>query len=52
MRRLIGVMIKFLQIIDELELKDIPLRGRQYIWKVGLNNGRMARLDRFLITND
>ena len=52
MRRLIGVMIKFLQIIDELELKDIPFRGGQYTWKAGLNNSRMARLDRFLITND
>ena len=45
-------MREFLQIIDELELKDIPLRGGQYTWKGGLNNSRMARLDRFLITDD
>ena len=45
-------MRKFLQIIDELELKDTPLNGGQYTWKGGLNNRRMARLDRFLITDD
>ena len=50
--RLTSVMRKFSQIIDELELKDTPLSGGQYTWKGGLNNRRMARLDRFLITDD
>ena len=45
-------MRKFLQIIDELELKDTSLSGGQYTWKGGLNNRRMARLDRFLIRDD
>ena len=42
----------FSEVIGELELKDIPLQGGQYTWKGGLNNRRMARLDRFLITDD
>ena len=45
-------MRKFSQIIDELELKDTLLSGGQYTWKGGLNNRRMTRLDRFLITDD
>ena len=45
-------MKKFSQTIDELELKDTLLSGGQYTWKGGLNNKRMARLDRFLITDD
>ena len=45
-------MRRFSQVIDELELKDIPLDGGQYTWKGGLNNRRMARLERFLITDD
>ena len=42
----------FSQIIDELELKDFPLKGGPFTWRGGLNNQRMARLDRFLVTDD
>ena len=45
-------MRKFSQIIDELELKDTLLREGHTHGKGDLNNRRMARLDRFLITND
>ena len=45
-------MRRFSKIIEELELKDLPIQGGQYTWKGGLNNQRMARLDRFLITDD
>ena len=38
--------------IDELELKDLPLQGSPYTWKERLNNQRMARLDRRLVTDD
>ena len=50
--RIMGPMRRFSQIIDELELKDLPLHEGSYTWKGGHNNHRMARLDRFLITND
>ena len=51
-RRIMSSMRRFSQMIDELELKDLPLQGGMYTWKGGLNNQRMARLDRYLITND
>ena len=38
--------------MDELELKDILVQGGFFTWKRGLNNGRMARLDKFLITEE
>ena len=44
-------MRKFSQIIDELELKDLPLKGGSFTWRGGSNNQRMARLDRFLSTD-
>ena len=47
-----GVMRRFFQIIDELELKDLPHQGGVYTWIGGPGNQRMARLDIFLITND
>ena len=47
-----GTMRRFSQIIDELELKDLPLQGGVFTWTGGLGNQRMARLDKFLITND
>ena len=45
-------MRRFSQVTDELELKDIPMQGDLFTWKGGPNNGRMARLDRFLITEE
>ena len=35
-----------------MELKDLPLQGGSFTWRGGLNNQRMARLDRFLVTDD
>ena len=45
-------MRRFSQVMDELELKDIPMQGGLFTWKGGPNNGRMAKLDRFLITKE
>ena len=45
-------MRTFSQIIDELELKDLPLQGGVFTWTGGPGNQKMARLDRFLITDD
>ena len=39
-------------IIDELELKDVPLQGGSFTWKGGLNNQKMARLDKFLVYDE
>ena len=50
--RIMGPMRRFSRIIDEQELKDLPIQGGSYTWKGGHNNHRMTRLDRFLITND
>ena len=40
------------QVIDDLELKDLPLKGGCFTWTGGPRNLRMARLDRFLVSND
>ena len=45
-------MSKFYQVIDDLEVKDIPLQGGLFTWRGGQNNRRLARLDRFLVTED
>ena len=50
--RISGPMRRFSQIIDDLELKDLPLQGGCFTWKGGMNNQRMARLDKFLVIDD
>ena len=47
-----GALRRFSQIIDELELKDLPLQGGVFTWTGGPGNQIMARLDIFLITDD
>ena len=47
--RISSSMRRFSQIIDEMELKDLHLKGGSFTWRGGLNNQRMARLDRFLV---
>lgn len=44
-----GAIRSFSSLIDDLELKDLPLQGGPLTWKGGLNNQRMAKLDRFFI---
>ncbi|RVW63345.1 hypothetical protein CK203_058268 [Vitis vinifera] len=46
-------MRRFAQVVDELELLDIPLQGGGVAsWSGGRNNQAWARLDRFLVTQD
>ena len=45
-------MRRFSQVINDLDMKDIPLKGELYNWSGGLNNQRMARLNKFLISDD
>ena len=37
-RRLTGAMRRFTQIVDELELLDLPLQGGALTWSGGRNN--------------
>ena len=43
-------MRRFAQIVDDLELVDLPLQGGEFTWSGGLSNQAWARLDRFLVS--
>ena len=48
--RISGAMRRFAQVVDELELLDLPLQGGVFSWSGGRNNQAWARLDRYLVT--
>ena len=50
--RLSASMRRFSEIMEDLELRDLPLQGGSFTWKGGLNNQSHSRLDRFLISNE
>ena len=50
--RLSHSMRRFSEVLNELGLRDLPLQGGPFTWRGGLNNQRMSRLDRFLVTAD
>ncbi|RVX07561.1 Transposon TX1 uncharacterized 149 kDa protein [Vitis vinifera] len=50
--RLTGAMRSFAQIVDELELLDLPMQGGAFTWSGGRNNQSWARLDRFRVTQN
>nr|CAN79711.1 hypothetical protein VITISV_009623 [Vitis vinifera] len=50
--RLSPTMRRFSEVIEELELRDLPLQGRMFTWSGGLNNLLKSRIDRFLISED
>ena len=50
--RLNSSMRRFSKVIEDLELRDLPLHGGIFTWIGGLNNQTRSRLDRFLISND
>ncbi|RVW29580.1 Exonuclease 1 [Vitis vinifera] len=45
-------MRRFSEVIDDLDLRDLPLQGGPFTWSGGLNSQTMSRLDRFLVTED
>ena len=45
-------MRRFNEVLNELGLRDLPLQRGPFTWRGGLNNQRMARLDRFLVKAD
>ena len=44
-------MKRFFQVLDDLVSKDLPLQG-VFTWSEGPGNQRLARLDRFFVTNE
>ena len=42
-------MRRFSKVIDDLEMKDLPLQGGSFTWRGGLNNQSQSGLDRFLV---
>ena len=50
--RLSHSMRRFIEVLNELGLRDLPLQGGPFTWRGGLNNQRMSRLDRFLVSAD
>ncbi|RVW93100.1 putative ribonuclease H protein [Vitis vinifera] len=49
--RVTSAMRRFAQVIDDLELVDLPLQGGSFTWSGGLHNQAWARLDRFLVSS-
>ncbi|RVW28639.1 hypothetical protein CK203_081350 [Vitis vinifera] len=45
-------MRRFSEVLEDLELRDYPLRGGPFTWRGGLNNQVQSRLDRFLVTDN
>ena len=45
-------MRRFFEVIDDLDLKDLPLLGDAFTWTGGLNNGSTSRLNHFLVAKD
>ena len=50
--RLNYAMRRFSEVIEDLELRDLPLHGGIFTWSGGLNNQTRSRLDCFLISDD
>ncbi|RVW19996.1 LINE-1 retrotransposable element ORF2 protein [Vitis vinifera] len=50
--RITGAMRRFAQMVDELELTDLPLQGGRCTWNGGRGSQSWARLDRFLVTQN
>ncbi|RVW85327.1 putative ribonuclease H protein [Vitis vinifera] len=48
--RVTPAMRRFAQVMDDLELVDLPLQGGSFTWSGGLYNQAWARLDRFLVS--
>ncbi|RVW47747.1 Transposon TX1 uncharacterized 149 kDa protein [Vitis vinifera] len=44
-------MRRFAQVMDDLELIDLPLQGGSFTWSGGLHNQAWARLDRFMVSS-
>ena len=45
-------MRRFSEVVEELELRDLPLQGGVFTWCGSLNNRSKSRIDRFFISED
>ena len=50
--RMSSAMRRFSKVVDELNLRDLPLQGGPFTWSDDLNGRSMSRLDSFLVTED
>ena len=48
--RITLAMRRFAQVMDDLELIDLPLQGGSFTWSGGFQNQAWARLDRFMVS--
>ena len=48
--RLPSAIRRFTEIIDDLQLRDLPFLRGSFTWSGGLNNQARWRLDRFLVS--
>ena len=47
-----SAMRRFSEVLEDLELRDLPLQGGIFTWSGGRNNQIKSRLDRFLISEE
>ena len=50
--RISNSMRRFADILNDLELRDLPLQGGPFTWRGGLNGRFKSRLDRFVASSD
>ena len=50
--RMSPTMRRFLEVVEELKLRDLPLQGGLFTWSGGLNIRLKSIIDRFLIYED
>ena len=50
--RLSSAMRRFSEVVQDLELRDLPLQGGLFTWSGGFNNWLKSKIDRFLISED
>ena len=50
--RVSSSMRRFSEVIDDLDLRDLPFQGGPFTKSGGLNNQAMSRLDQFLVSED
>ena len=50
--RISNSMRRFTDVLNDLDLRDLPLQGGHYTWQGGSNGRSMSRLDRFLVSPD